>query len=106
MSAGCFGVVCGVFLYLKYFRKPGEYRLTNKKIIKDYKLNFKTRIMKFNISREAIVRIMLFLFCVGIVIGASIAYKEDCGKNLPIPIIMIFVISIGFALSKRFRNSL
>jgi len=62
--------------------------------------------MKINISKETILRILAVLLCIGIIIGASIAYKEDCGKNIPIPIIMIFVISIVFVLSKRFRNSL
>ena len=62
--------------------------------------------MKINNSKKAIVTIITVLFIIGMAIGASIAYKEDTGNNLPIPILMIFLISIGFVFYKQFSKSL
>jgi len=61
---------------------------------------------KWNLSKEAIFRVVFILFLFGIMIGANIAYKEDSGHNLPIPILMIFLIPITIIFYRQIKKGL
>ncbi len=57
-----------------------------------------------NFYKKTIIRIIFILFLIGIMVGANIAFKEDSGHNMPISILMIFLIPIFFLIFKSFRK--
>jgi len=54
--------------------------------------------------KRKLFKIAMMLFFVGLMIGVNLAYAENNGENIPIPILMIFFIPIaiiGFSLVKK-----
>lgn len=62
-------------------------------------MNFLT-IGKWKLNIRTIIKMGFVLFIIGIMIGVNIAFREDTGDNLPIPILMIFFIPITFIFYK------
>ena len=56
-------------------------------------------------SNKTVLRALFILFLTGIMMGANIAFKEDSGHNMPISILMIFIIPIYLIAFKSFRKN-